>query len=116
MKTLDPWIIDDALRALAFSDGERGGAVRRRMSGVYVLAAYDTDRKRPCKVFGASTSPHEVWIMDAEGRRLIDHIDYSAEYGAARLSGYQVQEEGEAELEAAIQRANRHTAGGGVQP
>ena len=109
MKTLDPWVIDDALRALAFSDE------RHKMRGVYVLAAYDSQGKRPCKVFGASTSPQEVWIMDAEGRRLIDHIDYGAEYGMARLGGYQVLEAEDVALEAAIQRANRHTAGGGDQ-
>ncbi len=115
MKTLDAWVIDDILRA-RFNDEQRGEARRGRLSGVYVLAAYDTDRKRSCKVFGASTSPHEVWIMDAEGRCLTDHIDYTAEYGMARLSGYQVLEAEDLDLEAAIQRANAQTGGGGGQP
>jgi len=113
MKPLCPYSIDQALAALAFGEGERGGGRRRKLSGVYILAAYDSQAGRPCRVFGASTSPHEVWVMDAEARRLIDHIDCSQEYGLARLSGYLLPDEEDAALDAAIERANAHLERGG---
>ncbi len=95
MRPLDPQAIDDALAALAFSDGERGGSRRRPLSGVYMLATYDYRKERLCRAFGSSMSPTEVWFMDAEARRLVDHIDYTQEYGMQRLRGYLILEEGE---------------------